>query len=166
MHAAVDGAGKSGISYQETLRGFPLPAPDKATEHLSRRFPTTSWSLIATAGRDSSGAADALSALCTAYWMPVYALIRRKRYSPEESEDLSQGFFARVLEHGTLLEARQERGRFRSFLLASVTHFPANEWDRAHQGRALRRPVRNHGPELPMAEPGYREPAARGAIQR
>jgi hypothetical protein len=92
--------------------------------------------------------------------------IRRKRYSPGESEDLSQGFFARVLEHGTLLDARQERGRFRSFQLASVTHFPANEWDRAHQGRALRRPVRNHGPELPMAEPGYREPAARGAIQR
>jgi len=108
-----------------------LPAPDKATEYLSRRFPTTSWSLIATAGRDSSGAADALSALCTAYWMPVYAFIRRKRYSREESEDLSQAFFARVLEHGTLLEARRERGRFRSFLLASVTHFLANEWDRS-----------------------------------
>ena len=108
-----------------------MSAPDRATEHLSRRFPTTSWSLIATAGHDSSGAADALSALCTAYWMPVYAFIRRKRYSPEESEDLSQAFFARVLEHRTLLEARRERGRFRSFLLASVTHFLANEWDRS-----------------------------------
>jgi DNA-directed RNA polymerase specialized sigma24 family protein len=108
-----------------------LPAPDKATEHLSRRFPTTSWSLIATAGRDSCGGADALSALCSAYWMPVYAFVRRKGYSPEESEDLSQAFFARVLERGTLLEARRERGRFRSFLLASVTHFLANEWDRS-----------------------------------
>jgi DNA-directed RNA polymerase specialized sigma24 family protein len=108
-----------------------LPVPDNATEHISRRFPTTSWSLIAKAGHDSSGAADALSALCAAYWMPVYAFIRRKSYSPEESEDLSQAFFARVLEHGTLLEARRERGRFRSFLLASVTHFLANEWDRS-----------------------------------
>lgn len=106
-------------------------APDKATEHASRRFPTTSWSLIATAGDDSSRSAEALSELCTTYWMPVYAFIRRKRYSPEESEDLSQAFFARMLEHGTLLEARRERGRFRSFLLASVTHFLANEWDRS-----------------------------------
>jgi RNA polymerase sigma-70 factor (ECF subfamily) len=111
---------------------FKLPAPDKTTEHLSRRFPTTSWSLIASAGRETPGAADALSALCTAYWMPVYAFIRRKGYSREESEDLSQAFFTRVLEHRTLLEARRERGRFRSFLLASVTHFLANEWDRSH----------------------------------
>ncbi|MGO4885811.1 MAG: RNA polymerase sigma factor [Bryobacteraceae bacterium] len=108
-----------------------MPAPDHNTEHLSRRFPTTSWSLIATAGRDSSGSADALGTLCAAYWMPVYAFIRRKGYSREESEDLSQAFFTRVLEHGTLSEARRERGRFRSFLLASVTHFLANEWDRS-----------------------------------
>jgi RNA polymerase sigma-70 factor (ECF subfamily) len=87
--------------------------------------------LIATAGRDSSGSADALSELCAAYWMPVYAFIRRKGHSREQSEDLSQAFFTRVLEHGTLLEARRERGRFRSFLLASVTHFLANEWDRS-----------------------------------
>jgi RNA polymerase sigma-70 factor (ECF subfamily) len=62
--------------------------------------------------------------------MPVYAFIRRKGYSREESEDLSQAFFARVLEHGTLAQAREERGRFRSFLLVSVTHFLANERDR------------------------------------
>jgi RNA polymerase sigma-70 factor (ECF subfamily) len=63
--------------------------------------------------------------------MPVYHFIRRKGYSREESEDLSQAFFARVLEHGTLAEARRERGRFRSFLLVSVTHFLSNEWDRS-----------------------------------
>jgi DNA-directed RNA polymerase specialized sigma24 family protein len=105
--------------------------PDQSTDHLSRRFPTTSWSLIASAGRDASGSAEALSTLCGAYWMPVYAFIRRKGYSREEAEDLSQAFFARVLEHGTLAEARRERGRFRSFLLVSVTHFLANEWDRS-----------------------------------
>jgi DNA-directed RNA polymerase specialized sigma24 family protein len=131
VHTTIDIAGKSGISYSQSFRESYLPAPDKATEHLSRRFPTTSWSLIATAGRDSSGSADALSTLCTAYWMPVYAFIRRKTSSREEAEDLSQAFFARMLEHGTLLEARRERGRFRSFLLVSVTHFLANEWDRS-----------------------------------
>jgi RNA polymerase sigma-70 factor (ECF subfamily) len=87
--------------------------------------------MVAAAGRHSSGSADALSNLCAAYWLPVYAFIRRKGYSREESEDLSQAFFTRVLEHRTLVEARQERGKFRSFLLASVINFLANEWDRS-----------------------------------
>ncbi len=110
---------------------FTLPAQDKATGDFSHRFPTTSWSLIVTAGHHTPGSADALNALCAAYWMPVYHFIRRRGYSREESEDLSQAFFARVLEHGTIAEARQERGRFRSFLLVSVTHFLANERDRS-----------------------------------
>lgn len=108
-----------------------MSTPDKTTASLSRRFPTTSWSLISAAGRDSAESADALSALCVAYWTPVYAFIRRKGHSREEAEDLSQAFFARVLEHRTLMEARRERGKFRSFLLASVSHFLANEWDRS-----------------------------------
>jgi RNA polymerase sigma-70 factor (ECF subfamily) len=87
--------------------------------------------MVSEAGRDSSGATDALGKLCATYWLPVYAFIRRKGYSREESEDLSQAFFTRVLEHGAMGEARRERGKFRSFLLASVTHFLANEWDRA-----------------------------------
>ena len=109
-----------------------MPATDTANEQPSRRFPTTSWSLIANAARNSSGTPDALSELCTAYWLPVYAFIRRKGHSREEAEDLCQAFFARVLEHRTLAEARRERGKFRSFLLASVAHFLANEWDRSH----------------------------------
>jgi RNA polymerase sigma-70 factor (ECF subfamily) len=108
-----------------------MAKPEKTVESSSRRFPTTSWSLVSAAGRHSSGSADALGKLCAAYWLPVYTFIRRKGYSREESEDLSQAFFTRVLEHGTLVEARQERGKFRSFLLASVTHFLANEWDRS-----------------------------------
>src|ERR1700722_14568389 len=87
--------------------------------------------MVSAAGRHSSGSADALGKLCTTYWLPVYAFIRRKGYSREESEDLSQAFFARVLERGTLLDARRDRGKFRSFLLASVTSFLANEWDRS-----------------------------------
>jgi DNA-directed RNA polymerase specialized sigma24 family protein len=107
-----------------------VATPEKTPEYLSRRFPTTSWTLISAAGRDSSGSADALGTLCSAYWLPVYAFIRRKGYAREEAEDLSQAFFTRVLEHGTLVEARRERGKFRSFLLASVSNFLANEWDR------------------------------------
>ncbi len=113
-----------------------MAIPEKTVAQLSHRFPTTSWSLIEAAGRDSSGSADALGALCAAYWTPVYAFVRRKGYSREESEDLSQAFFARLLEHRTWAEARQERGKFRSFLLAAVTHFLANEWDRS---QALKR---------------------------
>ncbi len=113
-----------------------MATPDKTAESTSRRFPTTSWSMISAAVGHSSVSVDALSELCAAYWLPVYAFIRRKGYSREESEDLSQAFFTRVLEHRTLAEARRERGKFRSFLLASVTNFLANEWDRS---RALKR---------------------------
>ena len=108
-----------------------MATSDKMAESHSRRFPTTSWTMVSAAGHHSSGSADALSELCGAYWLPTYAFIRRRGYSPEESEDLCQAFFTRVLEHGTLGEARRERGKFRSFLLASATHFVANEWDRS-----------------------------------
>jgi RNA polymerase sigma-70 factor (ECF subfamily) len=63
--------------------------------------------------------------------LPIYSFVRRRGYSREEAEDLTQEFFARVLQHGSFAEARRERGRFRSFLLASLTHFLANEWDRS-----------------------------------
>ena len=108
-----------------------MATSDETAESHSRRFPTTSWTMVSAAGRHSCGSADALSKLCATYWLPVYSFLRRKGYSPEESEDLCQSFFTRVLEHGTLGEARRERGKFRSFLLASATHFVANEWDRS-----------------------------------
>ena len=95
------------------------------------RFPTTSWTMVSAAGSRSSGSAEALNARCAAYWFPVYAFIRRRGYSREAAEDLSQEFFARILEHDTLSGARRERGKFRSFLLASLTNFLANEWDRS-----------------------------------
>ncbi len=95
-------------------------------------FPTTSWTVIAAAGVKSSGSEDALSRLCYAYWYPIYALIRRRGHSREDAEDLTQEFFAHILQHGAISEARRERGRFRWYLRASVEHFLANEWDRAH----------------------------------
>jgi len=102
-------------------------------ERGPRRFATTRWSLVVAAGdsRDPHGH-EALESLCEAYWPPVYAYVRRRGYGPEEARDLTQGFFTELLERRRLKAARRERGRFRSFLLASVKNFIANEWDREH----------------------------------
>jgi RNA polymerase sigma-70 factor (ECF subfamily) len=100
------------------------------------RFATTRWSLVlAVRQGDSAEASMALSTLCETYWYPVYAFIRRTGQSSDAARDLTQAFFARVLEKGYFGQARQERGRFRSFLLASVRHFLANEhdWRRAQK---------------------------------
>ncbi len=83
------------------------------------------------AARDSVHSQQALARLCETYWYPVYAFVRRAGCRPEEAEDLTQEFFARLLEKHWLGDASRERGKFRSFLLASVRHFLANEWDRS-----------------------------------
>jgi DNA-directed RNA polymerase specialized sigma24 family protein len=79
---------------------------------------------------------QALAKLCEIYWHPVYAFIRRSGYEPEQAQDLTQGFFALLIEKNYLQAADRQRGRFRSFLLTAVKHFLANEWDR---GNALKR---------------------------
>jgi RNA polymerase sigma-70 factor (ECF subfamily) len=100
-------------------------------------FETTSWSLILQATADSSTAArEGLARLFALYWPPVYAFVRRKGHGAEDAEDLTQAYFARFFEKDYLGDFRPEAGRFRTFLLASVSHFLANEWDR---GRALKR---------------------------
>ena len=100
-------------------------------------FRTTHWSLILLAGRSAeSQAKDALECLCRAYWPPLYAYVRRQGYSPHDAQDLTQEFFARLLEKNYLQLADPERGRFRSFLLKSLKHFLVNEWVR---GQAQKR---------------------------
>ena len=94
-------------------------------------FPTTHWSRVARAG-DST----ALAALCAAYWYPIYALIRRKGHPPDRSLDLTQGYFARLIEKGTISAADPARGRFRAFLRADCMFFLADALDR---DRALKR---------------------------
>src|SRR5262245_816426 len=91
-------------------------------------FPTTRLTLIALA-REASGprAHEALTTLCSAYWYPIYAYIRRLGHSREDAEDLTQGFFTRVLEKRYLDDFESTRGRFRTFLLSSAKHFVANE---------------------------------------
>ena len=97
-----------------------------------RHFATTHWSIVAAAGAASrADAHDALSQLCEVYWYPLYAYVRRRGYSAPDAQDLTQAFFARLLEKQSLRVADADRGKFRSFLLASLDHFLANERDRA-----------------------------------
>jgi len=94
-------------------------------------FVTTHWSLVLAArDKQSPQSAEALEKLCRAYWYPLYAYLRRTGQSRENAEDLTQAFFARLLEKHFLDSAAQERGRFRSFLLIALKRFVANEWDR------------------------------------
>ena len=97
-----------------------------------RDFHTTRWSVVLHARGDSTGAQASLAKLCAAYWYPLYAFVRRQGHAPHDAQDLTQEFFARLLEKSWLDAVDRERGRFRSWLLASMQHFLANEWDRAH----------------------------------
>ena len=109
---------------------------NRKSVHPAGRFASTQWSLVLAAGRRSTPDAEqALAKLLSAYWPPIYAFLRRKGYPAPEAEDLTQGFFVRLLEKDYLRDARRERGKFRSFLLASLKHFLANEWDRAKAGK-------------------------------
>lgn len=102
------------------------------TRHNSGHFANTRWSLVLSAGRSSSpDSKKALAALCETYWRPLYAFIRNRGHPEEEAKDLTQEFFTRFLEKDYLKDVDRERGRFRSFLLASLKHFLANEWDKA-----------------------------------
>jgi RNA polymerase sigma-70 factor (ECF subfamily) len=96
-------------------------------------FPTTRLSLVlVAAGEPDDASREALATLCRAYWQPLYEFVRRRGYSHEEAQDLTQGFIARVLEKNALRAFQQERGRFRTFLLASLKNFLANQRDAAH----------------------------------
>jgi len=107
-------------------------------------FVTTHWSMVLTAGRqDSTRAHDALTKLCQTYWRPLYAYVRRRGYSPHDAEDLTQAFFARLLERNDVAGVSPERGRFRSYLLGAMNHFLSDEWDKARAqkrggGRVIR----------------------------
>jgi len=94
------------------------------------RFATTRWSLVLAAGKGDSAGAEALAALCRGYWRPIYHYVRHRGFSRDDAQDLTQGFFTRLLEKKSLRRADPGRGRFRSFLLAAVKNFLANEWDR------------------------------------
>jgi RNA polymerase sigma factor (sigma-70 family) len=96
-------------------------------------FATTRWSLVLAAGqrRENARAAEALENLCRIYWYPLYAYIRRRGYTPEDAEDLTQEFFARLLARDYVARADPHSGKFRSFLLAGINHLLSDERDKA-----------------------------------
>ena len=104
---------------------------------MSARVATTQWSEVL-AARDGSDteAREALGTLCQTYWQPLYAYIRHQGYGPEESRDLTQAYFAELLEKDFLADVDPSKGRFRSYLLATLRHFLSHERDR---DRALKR---------------------------
>ena len=99
--------------------------------HKVGAFLTTHWSVVLGAGqRDLAGATAALERLCRTYWYPIYAFVRRRGSDPHEAEDLTQAFFALLLEKDTLKKVDRQKGKFRTFLLAALTNFLNNEWDK------------------------------------
>ncbi len=102
---------------------------DQATAAGAGGFQMTNWSMVLAANQaDTPAAHEALSRLCETYWYPVYAFIRRRGHEVEPAKDLTQEFFGRLIAKQYLRIADRERGRFRTFLLACVDHFLANEW--------------------------------------
>ena len=127
-----------------------MPADDQVTpptevgsaQDGAVAFATTHWSVVLEAQSESPAAQEALEKLCRTYWWPIYGFVRRHGYSPEEAQDLTQGFFALLLERRDLDAVRREKGRLRSYLLASLKKFLAKAHRRAMtlkrgEGRAL-----------------------------
>lgn len=107
-----------------------MPSTTSQRPHVSgpREFATTQWSVVLAAGGDTSRAAPALSKLCSGYWYPIYGFIRRQGRNAHDAQDLTQQFFAELIERESLAGVVKERGRFRTWLLAVLKHFLANEW--------------------------------------
>ena len=99
-------------------------------------FATTHWSVVLAARDTASPQADvALAELCRTYWYPLYAFVRRKGHSPHDAQDLTQAFFARLLEKYYVAQADRDRGRFRTFLLGTLTDFLAGDLDSSSEVR-------------------------------
>jgi RNA polymerase sigma-70 factor (ECF subfamily) len=115
------------------------PATDDVTSltaidgntHCGAAFTTTHWSVVLEAQGPTPAAQAALEKLCRTYWRPIYGFVRRQGVGPEEAKDLTQGFFALLLERRDFDAVRQEKGRLRSYLLTSLKHFLTNERNRA-----------------------------------
>jgi RNA polymerase sigma factor (sigma-70 family) len=117
-----------------------VPADDEVTSqseiggnayHGPAAFTTTHWSVVLEAQGESPAAQEALEKLCRVYWRPLYGFVRRQGVSPEDAQDLTQGFFALLLERRDLRSVRKEKGRLRSYLLTALKHFLADERRRA-----------------------------------
>ena len=107
------------------------PAEHPASSATTEWFATTHWSMVLAAQQTSSTHVNqALEQLCRIYWFPLYSYIRRRGHDAYDAQDLAQEFFARLLSRNDLGQVDRAKGKFRSFLIASLNHFLANEWDR------------------------------------
>ncbi|MCX6927403.1 MAG: ECF-type sigma factor [Verrucomicrobia bacterium] len=109
---------------------------DQEQSEAGSTFSTTHWSVVLVAGRENSPeSAQALERLCSGYWYPLYAYVRRQGHTPHDAQDLVQDFFAYFLKHNYFRLADRARGRFRTFLLTSLQHFLVNEWRKTNRQR-------------------------------
>ncbi len=116
------------------------PAPDEVSSTTGIRaseqyggaaFTTTHWSVVLEAQGESPAAREALEKLCRTYWRPIFAFLRRQGLRPDEAEDITQGFFAQLLERKSFDAVRKEKGRLRSYLLGALKYFLVDEQRRA-----------------------------------
>jgi RNA polymerase sigma-70 factor (ECF subfamily) len=129
-----------------------LPAIGGGAQKGGVPFTTTHWSVVLGAQSESPAAQEALEKLCRVYWRPIYSFVQRQGVSPEQAEDLTQGFFTDLLQRGSLTAVRKEKGRFRSYLLGALKHFLADERRRA---MAIKRGKGQH--LIPLEELGADE---------
>jgi len=160
------GVATPGQRVHDRRGGHRVSGSDPSSASDSGRFATTCWTIVVQAkDQRSPQAQQALAELCRAYWYPLYVFLRRRGYQPDQAEDLTQGFFADLLSRDFLKTVDPAKGRFRTFLLASLEHFLANrhDWERrvkrggkvhhisidlrGAEGRYLREPAHEATPE-------------------
>src|SRR5437016_13499169 len=119
------------VPAEDEVTSLSAIGPAAAGHHGPAAFTTTHWSVVLEAQGESPAAREALEKLCRTYWRPIYAFLRRQGFGPEDAEDITQGFFAQLLERRKFSALRKEKGRLRSFLLGSLKYFLADERRRA-----------------------------------
>ncbi|QYM78149.1 sigma-70 family RNA polymerase sigma factor [Horticoccus luteus] len=105
--------------------------PERESPAGDAAFASTQWSIVLASRPDATDRPAALQSLCSAYWLPVYSYLRRRNFSPADAEDLTQGFFAYVIESDFLTRPDPARGRFRGYLVGALKHFLGQHFERA-----------------------------------
>jgi RNA polymerase sigma factor (sigma-70 family) len=145
----------------------PISVDSAAMKPRPPAFMTTRWSVVVAAGTGGTpDGREALSKLCQSYWYPLYSFARRRGHSPEDAQDLTQEFLARLLEKNWIGDADRNKGRFRTFLLTAMKHFLSDEWDKARAqkrgGGLVFQSLESHDAESRYSQ----EPAANESPER
>src|SRR6266516_5644014 len=119
------------LTTRDEMTSLSANGPTTAGQEVAARFTTTHWSVVLDAQSESPAAQEALEKLCRIYWRPIFGFVQRQGIGREEAEDITQAFFADLLEHRSLTAVRREKGRFRSYLLGALKHVLADERRRA-----------------------------------